>query len=99
MNNWWLDPGPIDKSWSREERQARLMILGLSLPIFLLLFGTDSFLLASIGISSHLVAASGLFLLAPSLYLSRKFCVYVWKGLMRQADRNAATRIAKVRET
>jgi hypothetical protein len=90
---WWLDYQSRGYYWSSEEIWTRRVIFSFALLSVLIQFVFASVFLH--GINQRAVALGLLLGFALSLYVSRRFCVWIWPDYVKRADALAYERLCK----
>ncbi len=92
LSLWWLDY-KLTYRWSPEELWTRNVIFAIAAVLFLAPFAFELWMLEALGISEKAAAlALALVLLPLSLYLSRRFCAWMWPEYVKRADALARQR-------
>jgi hypothetical protein len=92
---WWLD-FKLTFGWSPEELWTRNMIFAIASVLFLVPFPFEFRMLQALGMGENASALTLVLAILPlSLYLSRRFCVWMWPEYVKRADTLAHERESK----
>jgi hypothetical protein len=94
---WWLDY-KLTYRWSAEEIWTRNAIFAIAAVLFLFPFAFELQLLEAFGMNKKTSAVVLVLVVLPlTLYLSRRFCAWMWPEYVKRADALAREREHRIK--